>query len=692
MNPQVVVDFVANTKGLQKGVAESSGASSGFASKLKSIGKAGALAAGAAGVGALVATIKIGIDEYSEAAKVAAQTNAVLKSTGEVAGVTADHVSNLAGKLMEKSGIDDEAIQSGENLLLTFTNIRNEVGKGNDIFDQTTAIMTDMSAALGQDTKTSAIQLGKALNDPIKGVSALQRVGVSFTAGQKAQIKALVGSGKTMEAQKLILKELNKEFGGSAEALGKTLPGEINIAKQTFSNWAGELVSKTIPVIQATIGWLRDHWPEISAALKQAWGIIGPLLTAIGKLVIAIVKVFTDNWSTIGPIVQKVANLVRDEVRIIVDVIKLLTALLTGDWAGAWEQMQQIVRDVLAALVDELKLTGALVGGILKAVDAIASAIVDGLAKGLSAIGSAAWDQIKQVGSTISGKLGEIKGWGSSIASSIKSAITGALSGIGQDAWAVLDNIGAAAANALGTVKGWGTSVGAAIKSGVVGGLVGIATDAWDVINNIGSTLLGFVGTVKGWGTNVGNWIKNAVVAALVGIGQDAWNVINNIGSFLDGVKNTVVGWGSKVGGWIVDGITGAFGGLKDLLTAAIKGPINAVLKAWNGLQIPKIKINLPGPLPDVSAGPWSLPDLPTLARGGVVSSPTLALIGEGRESEIVAPESLLRRLMREAGAGQAGDVRVRVFLGDQELRGMVRTEVEHSNAGIARTLIAGSV
>jgi hypothetical protein len=65
--------------------------------------------------------------------------------------------------------------------------------------------MTDMSVALGQDMSSSAIQLGKALNDPIKGVSALQRVGVSFTASQKEQIKTLVQSGRTMDAQKLIL-------------------------------------------------------------------------------------------------------------------------------------------------------------------------------------------------------------------------------------------------------------------------------------------------------------------------------------------------------------------------------------------------------------------------------------------------------------------------------------------------------
>jgi phage-related minor tail protein len=116
--------------------------------------------------------------------------------------------------------------------------VRNEVGKGNDIFDQATGIITDMSVALGQDTSSSAIQLGKALNDPIKGVTALQRVGVSFTASQKEQITTLVESGKTLDAQKLILAELGKEFGGAAEAAATPLGKLQQRIGDLAENWA----------------------------------------------------------------------------------------------------------------------------------------------------------------------------------------------------------------------------------------------------------------------------------------------------------------------------------------------------------------------------------------------------------------------------------------------------------------------
>lgn len=147
------------------------------------------------------------ISEAQDAAKVMRQTNAVIASTKNASGLGASGLEDLASKLSKLSAVDDEVIQSGENVLATFTNIKGDVFKG------ATEAALNMSAAMGTDLQGSIVQVGKALNDPIKGISALSRVGVTFTDQQKAQIKALVDSGKTMDAQKIILKELSKEFG-----------------------------------------------------------------------------------------------------------------------------------------------------------------------------------------------------------------------------------------------------------------------------------------------------------------------------------------------------------------------------------------------------------------------------------------------------------------------------------------------
>ncbi|MFY9586746.1 MAG: hypothetical protein WAT66_04745 [Actinomycetota bacterium] len=192
---------------------------------------------------------KDSIQALAEAEKVSAQTAAVIRSTGAAAGISADEVGKLAGRLEDLTTVDDKAIQGAANLLLTFTQVRNELGKGNDIFDQAVAIATDMSVALGQDLSGSAIQLGKALNDPIRGVTALRRVGVSFTQEQLEQIRVLVESGRVLEAQKLILRELTTEFGGSAKAIAGTTQGALNRAGDAVEELRKKVGASTAPIV-----------------------------------------------------------------------------------------------------------------------------------------------------------------------------------------------------------------------------------------------------------------------------------------------------------------------------------------------------------------------------------------------------------------------------------------------------------
>lgn len=254
----LVVPIIADTSGLTRGLSQGT-------SGLRKFGKMAAIVGGAAALGGLVATLKIGIDEFMGAQKVLAQTGAVLKSTGGAANVTSKQITTMSESLMKLSGVDDEAIQSGQNLLLTFTKIRNETGKGNNIFDQATLAMTNLSVAMGKDLSSSAILVGKALNDPVKGVGALSRAGVQFTASQKDTIKALVDSGNVMGAQKMILKELETQFGGSAKAAGQTLPGQLNILKETFRNTAAELVTVFIPYLSRATKSLLDFVRQFAA-------------------------------------------------------------------------------------------------------------------------------------------------------------------------------------------------------------------------------------------------------------------------------------------------------------------------------------------------------------------------------------------------------------------------------------------
>src|SRR3990167_2249997 len=108
------VIIAGDTRDIERAFKRATGQTSGFGRTMGKLGKAAVLGLGAAGVGGALAVMKVGFGEAMESAKVMAQTGAGLKSTGGAANVTAKHVSDLSGKLLKLSGVDDEAIQSGQ--------------------------------------------------------------------------------------------------------------------------------------------------------------------------------------------------------------------------------------------------------------------------------------------------------------------------------------------------------------------------------------------------------------------------------------------------------------------------------------------------------------------------------------------------------------------------------------------------
>ena len=395
---------------------------------LRGISRAAAGASLALG-GALAGGIAIGIRGLVDHEKVTAQTAATLKSTGGAAKVTAGDIEGLADAIERKTGVDGDQVQSAENLLLTFTNIRDEVGRGNDVFTQATRAATDMSVALGQDSKASAIQLGKALNDPIKGVTALQKVGVSFTTQQKDQIRTLVESGRTLDAQKVILAELNREFGGSAEAFGQTTAGKVERLKRSFEavteelaaavlpalTRAGEwLVSEGIPRFQAfargvsrafsaIAGFAREHWPQVQAAIRV---VVDYIRDNVVPAVQTVVTVFRAAWGKLAPLVrtylQAVLRVAEPVFKTIAAAVNTFLAVLRGDWGAAWNGLRGVVKGVLVSIPKAI--IGS-IGSVAAAAVRLGAEIADAIISGIGDLGSRI---AKIVSDAISGALKKI--------------------------------------------------------------------------------------------------------------------------------------------------------------------------------------------------------------------------------------------------------------------------------------------
>lgn len=329
---------------------------------LAAVGKTAAFVGATGGFAVLGVGIKKAIDEGIEAQKTMKQTEAVLKSTGGAAGVSAKQISDLANRLSLMAGIDDELIQKGENLLLTFRNVRDEAGKNNDVFSQATKLALDMSVAMDQSLKSSVIQIGKALNDPIQGLTALQRVGVTFSQSQKDIIKGLVESGDRMKAQKIILAELRKEFGGSARANANAMD-RLKVAVNNLFETVGTALLPTVNKAAAALarfavqmntgrgvgGRFAARVSEIAGVLKDLWPVLRTTIEVMGAFA-GITR--TVAGVRIPGFIQVLLRLANPILRMI-DLIKLLSAVARA-LAGFFSRLAHAGASLANTVVDTL--------------------------------------------------------------------------------------------------------------------------------------------------------------------------------------------------------------------------------------------------------------------------------------------------------------------------------------------------
>lgn len=642
---------------------------SGFDDFAKGLDKAGDKMVGVGkgmSIGITLPIVALGVATVNALQQVevlGSQTDAVLKSTGNAANVTRDHVVGLAESLESLTGVEMEAVQTGENMLLTFTNIRNGVGKNNDIFDQATKMTLDMATAMNggavpsaEAMKAQAIQLGKALNDPMKGLTALSKVGVSFTEDQKKQIETMQTAGDTMGAQKIILAELNKEFGGSAEAFGATTAGKVAKLKNEFGNVTEELMSGALPAINsvvASVTTLMDKFSALSPEQQKLVGIgigiaaaIGPALIIIGKMaqgVSAMIKTvqFLGN-SFVGTGVKAVASATKTGVVWIATQVKIAAvataqaAKTAAMWVGTQIKMvagavatgaAHVAAGVAAAAAWVVANAAMLLG-----IGLIIAAVV-----GLVVVIVKNWDTIKAAAVAV---WNWIKDAALFVFEAIKTAIMFYI------------NIYVTAFQLIlkGAQLVWeGIKIAAEFIFNVIKGVIEFYINAYVAIFN---------------------WIKDAAVAVWNAIGDAlkwVWNsvispVIENFKRGFQMVWDTVVNVFNSVKNFVTntfntikDAVSNVFGSIGGAITAPFKAAFNAVAGFWNN-TIGKLSFKAPDWVPGIGGKGFDMPKLPMLATGGVATGPVMAMIGEGREDEAILPLSKLDAMLKNAGGGNSDE------------------------------------
>ncbi|GAA5073471.1 phage tail length tape measure family protein [Roseibacterium beibuensis] len=291
------------------------------------------------------------------------QVQQAIASTGGAAGLAAQDLFDLASGLQAVSTFGDEDIlQNVTAPLLTFTNV------AGDSFERAQAAILDMSALLGTDLQSATMQVGRALNDPVAGLSALSRAGVQFTEEQEAMIRNFAEQNDLAAAQAIILGELETQFGGQAEVLRDLPLGQVTALQNAIGDLKEELGEQIVPFITPLVGRVEravEWFGTLSDTTRRNIVIFGGLAAATGPILMGLGLMVM----SIGAIVPAVAALVPAIGAFIVAAAPLVgTIALIGGlaylaheiyenwgglhewWSGLWSRVGEVFDGAWASI------------------------------------------------------------------------------------------------------------------------------------------------------------------------------------------------------------------------------------------------------------------------------------------------------------------------------------------------------
>lgn len=359
---------------------------SATAGKFKTIGAA--LTVGVSGP--LVAMAAQAVQGAKDQAAAVAQVDAAIKSMGNAAGLSSDDLSKFADSLEVKSLFDaDEILRKSTANLLTFGNVAGQNFK----LAQQAAV--DLATRMGGDLQGATLMVGKALNDPVKGLTALSRAGIQFTDQQKEQIKAMQEAGNIAGAQAIMLGELNKQFGGAAAAAAQAEPmRQVMVKLGQAGDAIGEKLLPLIPVLAEAVGSVLDAFTGLSPETQKWVLILGAAAAALGPVVIGI-SGLVSGFAALLPVIAPVLT-----------AIGALGAIITGTIIPALASLVVALSPVLIPLAAIAAAVGA-VYLAWKNWDKIEPILL----RMYAAVKSYLWDKMNKIWEGVKARIDAVKGW-----------------------------------------------------------------------------------------------------------------------------------------------------------------------------------------------------------------------------------------------------------------------------------------
>jgi phage-related protein len=376
-----------------KGLKNAQSAIGKIGGGIRNIGK-GLLVAGAATAAIGAIGVKFA-KAAEEAAKVDARLASVTKSMGlfgNQAGVVTQRLEGVSQSLMKSTGIDDEKIKSTQALLMTFKEIAITAGETGGSFDRATKAALDLEAVGFGGAEGAAKQLGKALNDPIRGITALTRSGVTFTEAEREKITVLTESGRILEAQNMILSAVETQVGGAAEAtktatmvmqtafgefqeqIGAELLPLFNQIATTITETLGPLAQQLIPIFTSLFEVIAPLFEKLGPILVKVFGALGPLFETLISAILPLFDALMPLVDAIMLIVDALSPIIEGILPIFISLIEILAPVIA--------QLAKALLPIVEALLPPLlKLFEALIPIIELVADYITTYMIPGFEK-----------------------------------------------------------------------------------------------------------------------------------------------------------------------------------------------------------------------------------------------------------------------------------------------------------------------
>lgn len=552
-----------------------------------------------------------------------AQVDAVLTSTGGAAGLTRDEILEMNKALSAGGGFSaaaDDAVLSGQNMLLTFTNI------GEEVFPEATKAMLDMATKMNngvtpsaEQLKQQSIQLGKALNDPIKGISALSRVGVSFTQEQKDTIKTMVEAGDTMGAQKLILAELSKEFGGSATAAMNTFEGQQALVGEQFNNMKQTIGEALMPILSRLMGFvsttLMPIFNDMANGIANVLNWFGQMTEgatsfsqvlfnmgeAIGGPLGAIIGFFS---SIVGNIERFISALQsgQDPIQAFMDLLGANLQSVGGLLERIGPMIGEFVGNVLKWIGDNLP---KIIAKLAEWGQAFIQWVADSLPGWLQAAGEFLGSVLQWIGDNLPGIIQKLGEWGMAFITWIADSLPGWLAAAAEFIGKVLVWIVEQIPVIVQKLWEWGT----AFIGWVAPRIPELLGKLFELLGKIGEWIItdalpAIIGKLGEWGAAFLNWVGKDVLPFLGGKLAEIWNAITTwiadtardigtgilafVTAFWEWITTTVQEFPGKVAEiwnaittWIADTARNIWTKVQEIGRQIVEGIKQGILNAW---------------------------------------------------------------------------------------------------------------